>query len=114
MEDVAARETSIRQEAPRTDGTTSTVELTIPRHSVSNESRETSTVRVIPRDRELKVSWRFGTILIVAFLATFITVMIVRGVIKHRPLLFSLFSNLYLAGTIIFGGGPVVIPLLRQ
>ncbi|KAL6248427.1 hypothetical protein RBB50_004682 [Rhinocladiella similis] len=95
MEDVAARETSIR-------------------HSVSNESRETSTVRVIPRDRELKVSWRFGTILIVAFLATFITVMIVRGVIKHRPLLFSLFSNLYLAGTIIFGGGPVVIPLLRQ
>jgi chromate transport protein ChrA len=27
---------------------------------------------------------------------------------------FSLFANLYLAGTIIFGGGPVVIPLLRE
>ena len=27
---------------------------------------------------------------------------------------FDLFANLYLAGTIIFGGGPVVIPLLRE
>jgi len=26
----------------------------------------------------------------------------------------DLFSNMYLAGTIIFGGGPVVIPLLRE
>ena len=48
------------------------------------------------------------------FLLTFVTIMVVRGVVKHQPLLFSLFSNLYLAGTIIFGGGPVVIPLLRQ
>ena len=30
------------------------------------------------------------------------------------PLLYRLFSNMYLAGTIIFGGGPVVIPLLRE
>ncbi|KAK1759118.1 chromate transporter-domain-containing protein [Echria macrotheca] len=30
------------------------------------------------------------------------------------PLLLSLFSNMLLAGTIIFGGGPVVIPLLRE
>ena len=29
-----------------------------------------------------------------------------------RPL--ALFTNMYLAGTIIFGGGPVVIPLLRE
>lgn len=26
----------------------------------------------------------------------------------------ALFSNMYLAGTVIFGGGPVVIPLLRE
>ncbi|KAK8029917.1 chromate transporter [Apiospora rasikravindrae] len=30
------------------------------------------------------------------------------------PFLFRLFANMYLAGTIIFGGGPVVIPLLRE
>ncbi|KAK0745586.1 chromate transporter-domain-containing protein [Schizothecium vesticola] len=31
-----------------------------------------------------------------------------------QPLLFTLFTNMTLAGTIIFGGGPVVIPLLRE
>ena len=60
------------------------------------------------------MSWKFGLILIVGFLLSFAVVMALRGVIKDRPILFSLFSNLYLAGTIIFGGGPVVIPLLRQ
>ncbi|CAI6097185.1 unnamed protein product [Clonostachys chloroleuca] len=38
--------------------------------------------------------------------------MVLRGVLPNRPLLYSLFGNMYLAGTIIFGGGPVVIPLL--
>ncbi|KIW33548.1 uncharacterized protein PV07_00388 [Cladophialophora immunda] len=70
--------------------------------------------RVIPTGRELKVSWKFGAVLIAGFFLTFVIVMVLRGVVKHRPLLFSLFSNMYLAGTIIFGGGPVVIPLLRQ
>lgn len=40
--------------------------------------------------------------------------MVVRGTIPNRTLPFDLFSNMYLAGTIIFGGGPVVIPLLRS
>lgn len=39
--------------------------------------------------------------------------MVLRGTLKAPPLAFSLFTNMYLAGTIIFGGGPVVIPLLR-
>ena len=33
---------------------------------------------------------------------------------KAPPLVLDLFANMYLAGTIIFGGGPVVIPLLRS
>lgn len=49
-----------------------------------------------------------------AFLLTFIVIMVLRGVLLNRPLLFKLFSNMFLAGTIIFGGGPVVIPLLRS
>ena len=40
--------------------------------------------------------------------------MILRGVLDNRPRPLDLFSNMYLAGTIIFGGGPVVIPLLRS
>ncbi|KAL9635952.1 MAG: hypothetical protein Q9164_003151 [Protoblastenia rupestris] len=40
--------------------------------------------------------------------------MTLRGTLRLPPRGFSLFANLYLAGTIIFGGGPVVIPLLRE
>jgi chromate transport protein ChrA len=39
--------------------------------------------------------------------------MVIRGTLSTRTLFFDLFANMYLAGTIIFGGGPVVIPLLR-
>lgn len=70
--------------------------------------------RTVPAERELTVSWKLGAIVIVAFFITFIAIMVARGVVTSRPLLFGLFSNMYLAGTIIFGGGPVVIPLLRE
>ncbi|CAP69227.1 uncharacterized protein PODANS_1_8950 [Podospora anserina S mat+] len=71
--------------------------------------------RVVPRSHQISVmSWKSGLALIVAFLASFIAVMLTRGLIPANPLLYRLFSNLYLAGTIIFGGGPVVIPLLRE
>ncbi|KAH7156556.1 chromate transporter-domain-containing protein [Dactylonectria macrodidyma] len=71
--------------------------------------------RVIPSDRRLNVlSWKWGLALIVTFFATFLLVMVLRGALPDLPLLYSLFANMYLAGTIIFGGGPVVIPLLRE
>ncbi|KAF1841795.1 uncharacterized protein K460DRAFT_379797 [Cucurbitaria berberidis CBS 394.84] len=59
------------------------------------------------------ISIRVGVSLIAAFLVSFIIVMVIRGTVSKRALSFDLFSNMYLAGTIIFGGGPVVIPLLR-
>jgi chromate transport protein ChrA len=46
--------------------------------------------------------------------ASFIAIMVARGVVDSPPLAFDLFANMYLAGTVIFGGGPVVIPLLRE
>lgn len=70
--------------------------------------------RVIPQERRLTFSWKFGVSLIAAFFATFIVVMVLRGTAPFQSLLFSFFANMYLAGTIIFGGGPVVIPLLRE
>jgi chromate transport protein ChrA len=70
--------------------------------------------RVVPSGRSLNFSWGFGLGIIVFFLITFIVVMVLRGKMRARVYLFSFFANMYLAGTIIFGGGPVVIPLLRE
>jgi len=60
------------------------------------------------------VSVRTGLLVLAAFTISFITILVTRSQLIHeyRPL--SLFANMYLAGTIIFGGGPVVIPLLRE
>ncbi|KAK9353312.1 chromate transporter-domain-containing protein [Lipomyces doorenjongii] len=55
-----------------------------------------------------------GVGIVIGFFFSFIIVIVIRAVIKGLPVTFLLFSNLYLAGTIIFGGGPVVIPLLRE
>jgi chromate transport protein ChrA len=44
----------------------------------------------------------------------FASVIATRASLPGKPLAFELFSNMFLAGTIIFGGGPVVIPLLRD
>jgi chromate transport protein ChrA len=47
-------------------------------------------------------------------LASFIATLVVRGQLDSPPRPLDLFANMYLAGTVIFGGGPVVIPLLRE
>ncbi|KZL63867.1 chromate transporter [Colletotrichum incanum] len=70
--------------------------------------------RVVPLERTLTTSWTWGLGIIGGFLVTFVVVMVLRGVLPVKSLLFSFFANMYLAGTIIFGGGPVVIPLLRE
>ncbi|KAI8679213.1 hypothetical protein NCS57_00198500 [Fusarium keratoplasticum] len=70
--------------------------------------------RVVPQERRLNIGWKFGLSLIILFLISFVVVMVLRGTLPNKPLLYSLFANMYLAGTIIFGGGPVVIPLLRE
>lgn len=74
----------------------------------------------IPADSESQeqpfasMSWQFGTSIIAMFLANFALTTAVHAATAHPSRSFSLFSSLYLAGTIIFGGGPVVIPLLKE
>lgn len=60
------------------------------------------------------VTVRTGLIVLAVFTVSFIVILVTRSELPqdYRPL--SLFANMYLAGTIIFGGGPVVIPLLRE
>jgi chromate transport protein ChrA len=70
--------------------------------------------RTVPENRRLPLSWKGGLALIGLFLASFIVVLVLRGTLASPHLLYRLFANMYLAGTIIFGGGPVVIPLLRE
>lgn len=59
-------------------------------------------------------SWKVGVCLLVTFFLIFIVVMACRGLFGGHMRAFDLFANLWLAGTIIFGGGPVVVPLLRE
>ncbi|KAL8693279.1 MAG: hypothetical protein Q9224_003785 [Gallowayella concinna] len=71
----------------------------------------TTKVSTFPR----LMSWRLGTILLILFAFSFTAILLLRALLPGViPRAFSLFSSLYLAGTIIFGGGPVVIPLLRE
>ncbi|KAK4174842.1 chromate transporter-domain-containing protein [Triangularia setosa] len=72
--------------------------------------------RIVPQELRLNMSWKTGTVIIVSFFLSFIVAMVLRSVLPAPgpPILYRLFSNMYLAGTIIFGGGPVVIPLLRE
>ncbi|KAF4969813.1 hypothetical protein FSARC_3038 [Fusarium sarcochroum] len=86
----------------------------IPLRDQDDHNARESEPRIIPQEYRLNFSWKSGTIVIATFLLTFIVVLVLRGTLSEPPLLYKLFANLYLAGTIIFGGGPVVIPLLRE
>ncbi|KAG8923980.1 hypothetical protein FRC02_010775 [Tulasnella sp. 418] len=81
------------------------VEEPSPVESITTQP-ESSTLYTVP--------FRLGMVIIVAFFTSFITFLVLRGNLSSPPLELQLFTNMYLAGTIIFGGGPVVIPLLRE
>ncbi|GLB01425.1 hypothetical protein AtubIFM57143_011413 [Aspergillus tubingensis] len=57
---------------------------------------------------------RVGAAILMFLFASFIAILVARAKLSAPPLSFDLFANMYLAGTVIFGGGPVVIPLLRS
>ena len=59
------------------------------------------------------MSWQVGSLIIVLFVVTFATAIALSALVFKSNRLYSLFSSLYETGTIIVGGGPVVIPLLE-
>ncbi|KAL9009264.1 MAG: hypothetical protein Q9173_005690 [Seirophora scorigena] len=81
---------------------------------VTSTSNPSFAVPNPPESNRPILTWRGGLLLLVVFFASFLTIMLIRGLYKTPARVFSLFANMYLAGTIIFGGGPVVIPLLRE
>lgn len=71
--------------------------------------------RIVPQGHDITImSLGTGWLLLASFTLSFIALMVTRGVFRHKAIVYNVFANLYLAGTIIFGGGPVVIPLLRE
>ncbi|KAK9457073.1 chromate transporter-domain-containing protein [Dipodascopsis uninucleata] len=76
--------------------------------------REQSLTRERSIESEPHYPILLGICVVLFFIVSFVIVMVIRSVVKNAPVTYMLFSNMYLAGTIIFGGGPVVIPLLRE
>ncbi|KAH7118223.1 hypothetical protein B0J13DRAFT_590121 [Dactylonectria estremocensis] len=74
--------------------------LPVNERQASTAENET---RVVPEERSLNIGGKFGLLLILLFLVSFV-IMVLRDSLRQHVL----------AGTIIFGGGPVVIPLLRE
>jgi chromate transport protein ChrA len=100
----------------RSDANSVARESHLPTTEIESSTTELRTSnRVVPPNVEIKTtSWKTGIYVLLGFLVSFVTIMILRGLLNAPPRGFALFANLYLAGTIIFGGGPVVIPLLRE
>lgn len=97
--------------APRQNSTGDEISLplqqvTTTRNESASESESSEPLKML--------SMKKGVVVIIGFMISFVAIMILRGLLTHPPRGYSLFANLYLAGTIIFGGGPVVIPLLRE
>ncbi|KAI4164810.1 MAG: hypothetical protein LQ342_001443 [Letrouitia transgressa] len=84
----------------------------IPR--VTSTPNSFSRAPLPPEGNRVILSSQKGLVLLVVFFASFLTIMLIRSLYQSPTRTFSLFANLYLAGTIIFGGGPVVVPLLRE
>ncbi|KAH8881270.1 hypothetical protein GQ53DRAFT_518390 [Thozetella sp. PMI_491] len=112
----SSQNTELAQVTQHPSSTGPLSEVPAPDRNEGEEAQPASETeqRIIPQEYKLGFSWKVGAIIIAAFFVTFIAVMVLRGVVPDPPLLYRLFANLYLAGTIIFGGGPVVIPLLRE
>lgn len=59
------------------------------------------------------ISLRVAIALLLAFIGLLVSVIVVRGSLHPPPRPLDVFVNFLIAGSIIFGGGPVVVPLLQ-
>jgi len=84
-----------------------------PALTPTQQSTSKAESKTTPREFS-SMTWKIGAGIILFFLTTFILTLVLHSLTPTPARPFSLFSSLYLAGTIIFGGGPVVIPLLRE
>ncbi|KAK4241569.1 chromate transporter-domain-containing protein [Achaetomium macrosporum] len=120
---------STRQRLPLTTQDTTTATNPLPeQEEAAPPASPSEQQRTVPPSHQLQapqLTWKWGLTIIALFLASFTAIMIARGLLSRNDadtaqqqslsiFLYRVFANFYLAGTIIFGGGPVVIPLLRE
>ncbi|KGO37968.1 Chromate transporter [Penicillium expansum] len=79
---------------------------------IVDATRPTQSAEALSQQHIIRI--RVGVLVTGLFFASFIGILVARGQLTTPPLALDLFANMYLAGTVIFGGGPVVIPLLRS
>ncbi|KAJ9483169.1 hypothetical protein VN97_g10242 [Penicillium thymicola] len=91
----------LRRTDPRIEG--------LPQSTV--DTRPAQSAEAVSHQHIIRI--RIGALIIGVFFASFIGILVARAQLTTPPLVLDLFANMYLAGTVIFGGGPVVIPLLR-
>ncbi|KAJ1017930.1 hypothetical protein NDA13_006541 [Ustilago tritici] len=80
----------------------------------TNQSTEGIDAAIVDRRTPIMVLNRYFAIGLGAFFLTFVVaIVLTRSQLNNPPRAFDFFTNMMIAGVIIFGGGPVVIPLLR-
>ncbi|SAM83070.1 related to chromate transport protein [Ustilago bromivora] len=80
----------------------------------TNQSTEGIDAAIVDRRTPIMVLNRYFAIGLGAFFLTFVVaIVLTRSQLHNPPRAFDFFTNMMIAGVIIFGGGPVVIPLLR-
>jgi chromate transport protein ChrA len=102
------------EEGPSAENSGNTIGMTDHDEGKSEEALATTSEPDSLHAPPQSVTTKQGIAIILAFFVTFITLMALRSALKDAPVDLRLCTNLFLAGTIIFGGGPVVVPLLRE
>ncbi|KAJ5739742.1 chromate transporter-domain-containing protein [Penicillium manginii] len=87
---------------------------TLPQSSGPLSSSTQPMETVVSQPAKYNIRVRTGVAITIIFFASFIAILVARAKLTPPPLPLDLFASMYLAGTVIFGGGPVVIPLLRS
>ncbi|CDU25973.1 uncharacterized protein SPSC_06144 [Sporisorium scitamineum] len=107
------------QELPFQAGTSSTAPslrqrtaATVNRNDLQNGTAPDASV-VDRRTPIMVLSRNIAVALGAGFIALVAAVVVTRSQLSSPPRAFDFFTNMMIAGVIIFGGGPVVIPLLR-
>ena len=67
--------------------------------SQQDNTPETSGPRVSAENVKIPYSILTGLIIFTFFIISFVTIMVIRGVVHNAPVLFEFFANMYLAGT---------------
>lgn len=105
----AGRLSAIRNRLPHASSQLSTAKT--PSATMSAEEAEPT--RHVDLDL-MVLKKKLALPLAIISIIVFIVLIVVRSEIYNPPRWLEFFVNMIIAGVIIFGGGPVVIPLLRQ